>query len=187
VSPIRRRAGGLSMLGYIISSGRGAGDRVMIAIADRLAASAIAVAGAVQINIEHDPERHCHMDLRILGRDDVLRISEDRGRHARGCRLDPRGLADAVQRVETVLDQRAAAILIVNKFGKQEVDGGGFRELIGRALIAGIPVLTSVSQANLAAFLAFAEGLASEVPPDIDAAVAWCLAASQGPSPALAV
>jgi len=173
------------MLGYIISSGRGAGDRLMIAIAGQLAARGIAVAGAVQINIEHDPARHCHMDLRILGHEDVLRISEDRGRHARGCRLDPRGLADAVQRVESVLDQRAASVLIVNKFGKQEAEGGGFREVIGRALIAGLPVLTTVSEGNLPAFLRFADGMATEVPPDAAAAVAWCLAASPGPYPAL--
>ncbi|WP_297615911.1 DUF2478 domain-containing protein [uncultured Roseicyclus sp.] len=175
------------MLGYIISSGRGTGDRLMMAIAQQLAARGVAVAGAVQINIEHDPARHCHMDLRILGRDDVLRISEDRGRHARGCRLDPRGLADAVQRVESVLDQRAASVLIVNKFGKQEAEGGGFREVIGRALIAGIPVLTSVSGGHLPAFLTFAEGLAVEVSPDADAAVAWCLATLPDPHPALAV
>jgi nucleoside-triphosphatase THEP1 len=166
------------MLGYMISTGRGAGDRLMVAVADRLVARGMAVAGVVQLNVEHDPERHCHMDLQILGRDDVLRISEDRGRHARGCRLDPRGLADAVQRVDSALDQRSASLLIVNKFGKQEAQGGGFREVIGRALIAGIPVLTTVSQGNLAAFLDFAEGLASEVAPDADAAVAWCVAAA---------
>lgn len=173
------------MLGYIISSGRGAGDRLMITIADALAGHGVSVAGAVQLNVEHDPERHCHMDLKILGHDDVLRISEDRGRHARGCRLDPRGLADAVQRVERALDQRAAAIMLVNKFGKQEAEGGGFREVIGRALIAGIPVMTTVSEGHLAAFLSFADGMATEVPQSADAAVAWCLAASADLHPAL--
>ena len=175
------------MLGYMISSGRGAGDRLMMTLAEQLAARGIAVVGAVQLNVEYDPDRHCHMDLRILGREDVLRISEDRGRHARGCRLDPRGLADAVARVESVLDQGRAAIMLVNKFGKQEAEGGGFREVIGRALIAGIPVLTTVSQGNLDAFLDFAEGLAVEVAADPAQAIAWCLAAATDTPPALAV
>ena len=61
------------MLGYMISSGRGAGDRLMMTLAEQLAARGIAVVGAVQLNVEYDPERHCHMDLRILGREDVLR------------------------------------------------------------------------------------------------------------------
>jgi hypothetical protein len=175
------------MLGYIISSGRGAGDRLMITIAEGLGARGIAVVGALQLNVEHDPERHCHMDLRILGREDVLRISEDRGRHARGCRLDPRGLADAVARVESVLDQGRATIMLINKFGKQEAEGGGFREVIGRALIAGVPVLTTVSQGNLAAFRDFAEGLATEVAADPAQAIAWCLSAATDTPPALAV
>ena len=69
----------------------------------------------------------------------------------------------------------------------QEAEGGGFREVIGRALIAGIPVLTTVSQGNLDAFLDFAEGLAAEVAADPAQAIAWCLAAATDTPPALAV
>ena len=165
------------MLGYVMAGGRGAGDRLIAAVAEDLAARGITLAGAVQLNVEHDPDRHCHMDLMILGERATFRISEDRGRHARGCRLDPQGLAEAVARVEETLARTAPALLIVNKFGKEEAEGGGFREVIGRALLAGIPVLTSVSARNLPAFLAFAEGFATEVPADVDLAVAWCLSA----------
>lgn len=164
------------MLGYIVSSGAaGTGDRLIAAVAEALAARDVALAGVIQVNVEHVPDRHCHMDLRLLGQGLSFRISEDRGRHARGCRLDPRGLAEAVQQVETSLERQAPALLIVNKFGKEEAEGGGFREVIGKALSAGVPVLTSVSARNLPAFLAFAEGLATKVPAELDAVVAWCL------------
>ena len=166
------------MLGYIVSSGTGSGDRLIAAVAETLAARGVALAGAVQLNVEHDPDRPCHMDLRVLGQGVRFRISEDRGRHARGCRLDPRGLALAVQQVETHLDRQPPALLIVNKFGKEEAQGSGFRAAIGTALAAGLPVLTSVSARNLPAFLAFADGLAAEVPADPDRAVAWCLDAT---------
>ena len=43
------------MLGYMISSGRGAGDRLMMTLAEQLAARGIAVIGAVQLNVEYDP------------------------------------------------------------------------------------------------------------------------------------
>ncbi len=165
------------MLGYVISSGRGAGDRLIAAVADDLAARGLVLAGAVQLNVEHDPDRHCHMDLRVLSDGGTFRISEDRGRHARGCRLDPQGLALSIRRVEESLERQAPALLVVNKFGKEEAEGGGFREVIGRALLAGVPVLTSVSARNLPAFLEFAAGLATEVPPEADRALAWCLAA----------
>lgn len=169
------RGRGQGLLGYVISSGRGAGDRLLAAVAEDLAGRGLPLAGAVQFNVEHDPDRRCHMDLMILGEGGTFRISEDRGRHARGCRLDPHGLTGAVRRVEESLERHAPALLIVNKFGKEEADGGGFREVIGRALLAGVPVLTSVSAVNRPAFLAFAEGLAVEVPAEVERAVAWCL------------
>jgi len=165
------------MLGYVISPGRGAGDRLLAAVAGELAARGVALAGAVQLNVERDPDRHCHMDLRILGQGETFRISEDRGRHARGCRLDPQGLVEGVLRVEAGLAQ-GAALLIVNKFGKAEAEGGGFRDAIGWALAADIPVLTAVSATNLPAFLRFADGMATELPPDQGRVVTWCLAAA---------
>lgn len=162
------------MLGYVISPGRGAGDRLLAAVAGDLTERGLALAGAVQINVEHDPARPCHMDLCILGAGETFRISEDRGRHAGGCRLDPRGLADGILRVETSLDFQRS-LLVINKFGKAEVEGGGFREAIGRAIVADIPVLTTVREKNLTAFLDFAGGMATELPPDMDRIVAWCL------------
>ena len=169
------------MLGYVISLGQGSGDRLIAAVAERISARGLPLAGAVQLNVEHDPERRCHMDLMILGQGGNFRISEDRGRHARGCRLDSHGMALAVQRVEADLARQPPALLIINKFGKEEAEGGGFREVIGHALLAGVPVLTSVSVANLPAFRAFADGLATEIPAEIDAAVAWCLDAVSDP------
>ena len=162
------------MLGYVVSRGQGAGDRLLAAVAEDLAVRGVALAGAVQVNVEHDPARHCHMDLRILGLGETFRISEDRGRHAQGCRLDPRGLAEGILRVEMSL-VRQPSLLLVNKFGKAEAEGGGFREVIGRALLADIPVLTSMSPKNLQAFESFAGGLAAELPADRDQVVAWCL------------
>lgn len=165
------------MLAYVVSRGRGSGDRLLASVAEALAARGVALAGAIQFNVAHDPEQPCHMDLRIIGAGETLRISEDRGPHARGCRLDPRGLAESVQRVEAGLS-RGPSLLIVNKFGKAEAEGGGFRDAIGRALIAGIPVLTAVSTQNLPAFQNFAGGMATELPADLDAVLAWCVPAA---------
>ena len=51
------------MLGYVASEGRGAGDLLIQAVAERLRAQAIPLAGAVQVNEERDPDRKCDMDL----------------------------------------------------------------------------------------------------------------------------
>lgn len=162
------------MLAYVVNAGRGAGDALLGDVATDLLASGLPLAGVIQTNYVFDPERRCHMDLQVLGQDGTIRISQDRGRHARGCRLDPQGLADAVARAEAVLDTTTPALLIVNKFGKSEIDGEGFRDLIAKALLRDIPVLTAVSAGHVPGFLDFASGMATELPADKAAILTWC-------------
>ncbi len=63
--------------------------------------------------------------------------------------------------------------MIVNKFGKQEIDGKGFRPLIGRALAEDVPVICAVGKTHIDGFRAFAGEFASSVAPDEDAILAW--------------
>ena len=163
------------MLGYVTGLGRGEVDVLMREVADRLRAEGVPLAGAVQHNIETGPTSKCHMDLQVLSGEDIVRISQDLGALSRGCRLDPQGLERVVGLVSAGL-QKGAALLLVNKFGKQEVDGRGFRPVIGEALSAGVPVLVAVNAGNLDAFLAFAEDLAEPLAPDVDAVTDWCRA-----------
>ena len=64
-------------------------------------------------------------------------------------------------------------LCVVNKFGKQEIDGKGFRPLIGRALADDIPVVCAVGATHLDGFRAFAGEMAEQVSPDVDAILAW--------------
>ena len=163
------------MLGYVVAEGRGAGDVLVQRVADKLRTAGVPLAGAVQVNAERDPARKCDMDLHILSGTDVVRISQDLGALSRGCRLDPAGLESAVGLVAAALD-RNPALLIANKYGKQEIDGRGFRPLIGEALAREIPVITAVNAGNLDAFLEFAEDLAEPLPADVDGILDWCRA-----------
>jgi nucleoside-triphosphatase THEP1 len=146
------------MLGYVTGGERGQADVVLAKVAARLRAEGVALAGVVQVNEDFDTARPCHMDLHILTGRQVVRISQNLGALSKGCRLDPAGLEQAVGLVARALEV-GADLLIVNKFGKQEADGRGFRPLIGQALVAGIPVLTAVNAGNRAAFDQFADGL----------------------------
>lgn len=161
------------MLGYVRSETRGEADRLLAAAARALRAEGFAVAGVVQLNTEIAPDRPCRMDLELLDTGILTRISQNLGLHGTGCRLDPQGLETAVGLVEESLKQQRPQILFVNKFGKQEVEGRGFRPLIGRALTEDIPVITGVSRLNLEVFLAFAEGMATEIMPDLASVIAW--------------
>jgi hypothetical protein len=161
-------------LGYITMEARGAADRCLAGLAEDLAAGGHRVAGAVQINRETHEGQRCDMILRLLPWGQELRISQSLGAGARGCRLDPGGLEQAVAEVAVALEA-APEVLILNKFGKQEAEGRGFRPLIGEALSRGLPVLLAVNLSNLPAFEAFAEGMAERLPGDREALLRWVL------------
>lgn len=161
------------MLGYVISEGRGTVDPLMAEVAEALQARGWPVAGVVQINTDTGPDTKCDMDLRVLTGAEAVRISQRLGRHARGCRLDPQGLERAVGLVEQAL-LRGPRLLLINKFGKAELEGRGFRPTIGHALAEGVPVLTAVNRANLHGFHAFTGGIGTALPPQAKAVLDWC-------------
>ncbi|MEM9344110.1 MAG: DUF2478 domain-containing protein [Pseudomonadota bacterium] len=162
------------MLGVLTIEGPGEADRLLDQVAAGLMARGIPLAGAVQRNPEGARDGRCHMDLHVLAADRTVRISQDLGALAKGCRLDPGGLETAVGLAEAALEgDPTPRLVIVNKFGKQEVDGKGFRPLIGRALAAGVPVLVGVSAGNRDGFDAFAEGLSEQVHPTYESLMAW--------------
>ncbi|MFN7053721.1 MAG: DUF2478 domain-containing protein, partial [Gemmobacter sp.] len=57
---------------------------------------------------------------------------------------------------------------------KQEAEGRGFRPVVAQAIALGIPVLTSVSQKNIASFDVFADGIATALAPEEEVVVQWC-------------
>lgn len=159
-------------LAYVSLPGRGANDVFLAGIAAQLRSDGLHLAGTVQTNLERIDRRHCDMDILVLPDGPVLRISEDRGDLARGCRLDPGALEQAVVGVAHALPR--ADLLIVNKFGKQEAEGRGLAALIAEALDREIPVLLGVNGLNLPAFEDFAGGLAEALPGDRTRVLDWC-------------
>jgi hypothetical protein len=164
-------------LGYVSATERGHSDGLLAGVAATLSREGVGLAGVVQFNTEVDPMRPCHMDLLVLGTEQTVRISQFLGVGSKGCRLDAAGLEEAVGHVEAALQRPFPKLLFINKFGKQECEGRGFRPLIGRALELDIPVLTAVSALNLPRFVDFAGGMETALPADHDAVLAWCRSA----------
>lgn len=158
-------------IAYVSLPGRGETDTFLSAMAQRLEDRGFRVAGTVQTNTERDCTHHCDMDVRVLPDGPVIRISQVLGAGSTGCRLDPGALEQAVAEVTPRL--AAADLLIVNKFGKHEAEGRGFRDLIAEALAAGKPVVLGVNGLNQAAFALFVDGLAEQLPGSLDAALDW--------------
>lgn len=168
----------MTALAYVMGEGRGTTDRLLADIAARLEARGWPLAGVVQHNTEAAGQVKCDMDLQVLGRPDRVRISQRLGAAALGCRLDPEGLETAVAMVERALSAETR-LLIVNKFGKTEVEGRGVRSLIGEALAQGVPVLVGLKPENLPGFMAFAEGFAHPLPAEPGAIIDWCNALAE--------
>ena len=166
-------------IAYVSASGSGAVDRLVLRLARRLAAMGLRTSGIVQINTERPDSAVCDMDVQVLPDGPVLRISQRLGPGARGCRLEPAALEEAAGLVLAGL-ARGADVLIVNKFGKHEADGRGFRPVIAEALALDIPVLVGVSASNRDAFLAFAGEMAVALPPEDDALLGWMAACRGG-------
>lgn len=131
-----------------------------------------ALAGTVQTNTEPVDRGRCDMDVRVLGTGSVIRISQSLGPGARGCRLDQAALERAVSEVLVQLDT-GAEIVIINKFGKHEAEGRGFRPVIADALARGIPVVTAVNRYNLESFLEFSGGIAEKLSSNVVTLASW--------------
>ncbi len=159
-------------LACTMAQGRGDTDLVLEQVATRLAARGLRCCGTVQINSARRDAGPCDMDVRVLSDGTILRISQDLGPQARGCRLDPAALETAVGLVAASLSS-GADLLIVNKFGKHEAEGRGFREVIAQAVALDIPVLVGLNTLNLPAFEAFVGGPALRLPSDPGAIIAW--------------
>lgn len=159
-------------LAYTMAPGRGDTDLVLERLTANLAARGLRCCGTVQINSARVDAGPCDMDVRVLPDGPVLRISQDLGPQARGCRLDPAALETAVGLVGARLSS-GADLLIVNKFGKYEAEGRGFRNVIAEAVAMEIPVLVGLNALNRPAFESFAEGLAIQLAPTTEALMAW--------------
>lgn len=159
------------MLGYITRFAEGQANALLAEVAEALRVEGVAVAGVVQVNAS--ALRGCDMDLHVLGGNDVVRISQNLGPMSQGCRLDAAGLERAVGLVQSRL-QTGVAILIVNKFGKQEAEGRGFRPVIGQALADGVPVLIAVADGYADAFEQFAQGIGQALNPSHDVVMEFC-------------
>ena len=147
-------------------------DEFMLAIADRLRAEGVRLHGAIQENAGANA-LCAAMSLIDLATGERVAISQDLGAEARGCRLDPRGLADLAARIDATIDADFD-LLILNKFGKAEAEGSGLRNAFAHAIAAGKPILSAVRPPYLEAWSRFHGGLAADLEPHLDTVVAWC-------------
>jgi hypothetical protein len=132
----------------------------------------LSLAGVLQHQVSEGADRRCDLILEDLDSGHRTALFEDRGAGARGCRLDEAALAEATARVEGSLE-KAPRLLVLNKFGKAECEGGGLLDLIASAIDRGIPVVIGVPQRNLGSWREFAGEFAIELSDDTREVELW--------------
>ncbi|MEP0942748.1 MAG: DUF2478 domain-containing protein [Rhizobiaceae bacterium] len=144
---------------------------------ERIAAAKLAdglrVRGALQSRGEANGECHCaDMDLHLVNSGKVCRISQSLGHGSSGCRLHPGKLAECAAELELQVEA-GCDLLIVNRFGKGESEGRGFRDLMSKAVLLGIPVLTATRDVYLDAWVTFSGDLGTQLSFDAMAVDEW--------------
>ena len=130
-------------------------DALLADFADARLREGERLGGIVQRNLRD--EAGCSNGMLVIdlatGRE--ISICQPLGSGAMACKLDPAGLAEASLAVSRAI-AGDVALIIVNKFSKQEAAGHGLRSELAEAIIAGGPVLTAVPEKCFDAWKEFA-------------------------------
>ncbi len=154
-------------------------DGFLSDFAATVAGLGLSVRGALQSRGAVNGACHCaDMDLHMIGSSRTFRISQPLGNGSSGCRLHPGALAECSTFLERELDD-GPDLLILNRFGRGESEGRGFRDLIGKAVALHVPVLTAVRPTYAEAWAEFGAGLACDLPMDMRAVSDWFAANSR--------
>src|SRR5262245_2620374 len=137
-------------------------DRLIAGFAADLHRAGSRPAGVVQLGRSCRAENP-RLGVVMLPNGEVVRLAlqvfaSQAEAHVTGCRLDPDRLAGLATRLATAIEA-GADLVIINRFGRSEVEGKGLIDLIPQALDADIPVLIAVPEQRFAAWIRFSEGM----------------------------
>jgi nucleoside-triphosphatase THEP1 len=148
-------------------------NRILRDVATSLRGRGVDIGGVLQEPEAGDDSSCARLNVVDIRTGTSACITEERGKDAVGCKLDPRGLADISHCITDAIEA-GVDLIIINKFGRAESEGDGLLSCIADAVSAGIPVLTTVREPYLAAWRSFHGGLAKELAPSNSAVMAWC-------------
>lgn len=143
------------------------------AVLGEAAARGVRVAGFLQRQRFAGGECRERIELLAIGTGESRSISQALGPGARGCHLDSQALADVAGSLLERLEAAPPGLLILNRFGKGEAEGGGLRAVMEAACLESVPVLTVVRPLNVDAWREFSGELGLLLPPERQAVLEW--------------
>lgn len=119
------------------------------------------------------PNGKKRMQLLDLRSGQLHDISQNLGAASQACCLDPGALVQAGGVLRQALAD-GVQLLVINRFGVAEAEGGGFIDEFAAAVQAGVPVITVVGPACRSAWQRFTAGHFHTLPTDANALLAAC-------------
>lgn len=152
-------AGGAVAAAAIVHRGGTAADTLLAEVVAHQQAQGRRVRGLLMTYPE--PEAGCAGRMVLVDIDSGVPflVSQPMGSGSTACRGDPRGFAQASGVLRAALAD-APDLVVVNRFGALEAEGGGFSAELLELLSEGIPVLTAVNERYLPTWQHFSGGAA---------------------------
>jgi hypothetical protein len=147
-------------------------DAILAEAVHRIRARGIAVGGLLQRAGERLSNGRLSIWLDDVGTGETLRLDQPRGPGARDCIVDPDALAQAAYLLRRATEA-GHHLIVVNRFGYAESEGGGMRAEIADVICSDAVVLIAVRVSRLDAFESFLGGPAMVLPPSPTAIADW--------------
>jgi hypothetical protein len=147
-------------------------DAVLTTAVAAIRARGVVVGGLLQRFGERLSNGKHSMWLDDIATGQRIRLDQPRGSGAKACTLDLDALAQASCMLRYTIES-APALIIVNRFGRAEVEGGGMRAEIAEAICSGAAVLIAVRSSRLDQLRDFLGDSPSHVMPSPRAIADW--------------
>lgn len=145
-------------------------DRLLLAFAADLQRQGLRPVGLVQRG--HHDAGAAALPALLLHTGEEFDLFQDAAAYTAGRRLDVEKLAQARARMTTAVSE-GADLLIVNRFGRQELEGRGLAHLIEHALAADVPVVVPVPAFRFDDWIKYVEGMCVKLACERSALDAW--------------
>ncbi len=146
-------------------------DALLAAIAEQQQQAGRRLRGVVMTRLDGGRSCAAPMVLVDLETRQQYLVSQPLGRDSTACRADPQGFARASEVLRRAALE-APDLVISNRFGGLEAEGGGFRAELLEILAGDLPLLTVVATRHVPAWLEFTGG-AEVLPARADRITAW--------------
>ena len=147
-------------------------DVILTAAVAQLRARGVTARGLLQRFGERAPNGRHSMWVDDIATGGTIRLDRPRGPGARACILDPDALARAACLLRRAIEARPG-LIVVNRFGHAEAEGGGMRAEIADAICCGAVVLMAVRASYLNDLEGFLGGLPTVLPHAAAAIADW--------------